>query len=125
MADNPEKPGPIETCRWRRNNSLRNVIARGKKRTSEAKQSKNRAAEKDTNTNGRKAFSVCGVSSSSQISAHHQGRTKGDREPNFLLPSSMETWKLEFSESEQLRSSESGSFSLVTSPEQKCADPVT
>ncbi|GIX92753.1 hypothetical protein CDAR_112311 [Caerostris darwini] len=38
----------------RRNDSPRTAIARGKKRTSEAKQSKNRVGEKDKKANGRK-----------------------------------------------------------------------
>ncbi|GIY07134.1 hypothetical protein CEXT_394191 [Caerostris extrusa] len=140
MADNPEKPGPIQTCRWREETILPALLLqeerRGHQKTNRAK---NRAGEKDKKTNGRKGrkknihkkpvvyeeeeetfqsyFRLQDICTSPR-------EDRGDREPNFLLPSSMETWKLEFSEADQLRSTESGSFSLVTSPEQRCADQV-
>ncbi|GIY07131.1 hypothetical protein CEXT_394171 [Caerostris extrusa] len=48
MADNPEKPGSIQTCRWREETILPALLLQEeKKRTSEAKQSKNRTGERN------------------------------------------------------------------------------
>ncbi|GIY23512.1 hypothetical protein CDAR_477501 [Caerostris darwini] len=100
----------------RRNDSSRTDIAGGKKRTSEAKQSKNRA--------GEKAFSACGVSSSSQISVHRQGRTE---ETESLISCFPVQWRhgnwnfRNLSNCARLRVAVSH---WLMSPEQKCVDPI-
>ncbi|GIY23514.1 hypothetical protein CDAR_477521 [Caerostris darwini] len=96
MADNPEKPGPIQTCRWGSQTEAKKEQERKMKRQMGGREGKN----------------------------IHKNPVVYEEEETFQRFRTEIIEACKTSQSQQLPSSESGSFSLVTSPGQKCADLV-
>ncbi|GIX92755.1 hypothetical protein CDAR_112321 [Caerostris darwini] len=141
MADNPEKPGPIQTYRWREETILPALLLQEDRR---GHQKPNRVGEKDKKANGRKGrksihknpvvyeeeetfqrfrSEIIEACKTSHI-CPSQGRTEETESLISCFPVQWRHGNWNFQNLSNCARPRVAVSHWLTSPEQKCADPV-